>query len=108
MTGVQTCALPIFTDCSRNGEDSELYVIERRLGEQGLGRLSHETTSAWLARLATDAKLDAESLAALKAILDLHDRYRFDPMGLDDAQRAQLTQSAQRWLNSAKGYLPLR
>ena len=96
------------TDCSRNGEDSEFYVIERQLGEQGLGRLSHETTSAWLARLATDAKLDAESLAALKAILDLHDRYRFDPMGLDDAQRAQLTQSAQRWLNSAKGYLPAR
>jgi hypothetical protein len=96
------------TNHTRNGEDSEWYVIERRLGEQGLGRLLHETTSAWLARLATDTRLDAERLSALKAIVDLHDRYRFDPMGLDVAQRAQLTQSAQRWLNSAEGYLPVR
>lgn len=78
---------------SRQGADSELYRLERRLAERGLGRREWEPFSAWVERLAAlpAAPLPIERLRALAR---LHDRYRFDPKGLDDGQRRALASAA--------------
>ena len=86
------------------GADSEFYRIERQLTAQGWGRHTHETTRDWLARLKTDAQIDTAPLAD---IIDLHNRYRFDPLGLNDAQRTRLRESARGWLaNTTSGAAP--
>jgi transglutaminase-like putative cysteine protease len=77
------------------GADSEFYRVEQRLTEQGWGRRAHETAQDWLARLKVDAKMDTASLAE---IVELHNRYRFDPLGVTDAQRQRLKEVANRWL----------
>lgn len=77
------------------GADSEFYRIEQRLTEQGWGRRAHETANDWIARLKADAPMDTTSLAEM---VELHNRYRFDPMGLSDAQRALLNDAAGKWL----------
>ncbi|MEQ1772937.1 MAG: transglutaminase domain-containing protein, partial [Burkholderiales bacterium] len=76
------------------GSDSEFYRIEQRLTEQGWGRRAHETACDWLTRLKADAKMDTASLAE---IVELHNRYRFDPMGLSDVQRTQLKNVVGAW-----------
>ena len=85
------------------GADSEFYRIEHQLTEQGWGRLAHETARDWLMRLQTDAKMD---IVALAEIVALHNRYRFDPAGLDATQRVRLKNAAGGWLanntNAAK------
>jgi hypothetical protein len=35
---------------------------------------------------------------ALAEIIELHNRYRFDPAGLSDAQRQRLRDCSQRWM----------
>ncbi len=85
----------ILTSYSPTGTDSEFYRIEQRLAAQGCGRRAHETTRDWLTRLKADAQIDTAPLAG---IADLHNRYRFDPLGLSDAQRARLKESAGAWL----------
>ena len=75
------------TESLRMGSDSEFYRIEQRLTVQGWGRRTHETAQDWLARLKVDAQMDTASLAE---IVELHNRYRFDPKGLSDAQRLRL------------------
>ena len=83
------------TTPTRAGDDSAFYRIEQRLAEQGWGRRVHETVRDWLARLKADAKLDTTSLAV---IVELHNRYRFDPAGLSKTQRAQLKDAVSGWL----------
>lgn len=78
-----------------SGNDSEFYRIEQRLTEQGWARRTHETARDWLARLHSEAKMDT---AALAEIVELHNRYRFDLMGLDDVRRTQLNEAASGWL----------
>jgi transglutaminase-like putative cysteine protease len=74
---------------ARPGQDSEFYTIARRLQTAGLGRHDAESPSAWIERIrATD----------LAPILALHNRYRFDPAGLDTAERATLRAQAEAWL----------
>ena len=90
----------IVTSQLRMGSDSEFYRIEQRLTEEGWGRRPHETSHDWLLRLTADATVDT---AVLADIVELHNRYRFDPLGLDDAQRAQLKDSASAWLASNTG-----
>jgi hypothetical protein len=85
----------ILTSKSPVGADSEFYRVEQRLTEQGWGRRTHETAQDWLARLTIDAKLDTASLAE---IVELHNRYRFDPLGLDEPQRLRLKHIANAWL----------
>ncbi len=80
---------------SRVGADSEFYRIEQQLAEQGWGRGTHETASDWLARLKRDAGWDT---TALHELVQLHNRYRFDPRGLSDAQRARFKATAATWL----------
>ena len=83
------------TKSQRMGADSEFYRIEQRLTEQGLGRRAHETAQDWLARLKAGAKMDTTLLAE---VVELHNRYRFDPLGLNDTQRTRLKDAANGWL----------
>ena len=73
----------------RPGEDSEFYLIADRLQTAGLGRQAAEAPSEWIERI------HAQELGP---ILDLHYRYRFDPAGLDAAERAALRAQAESWL----------
>ncbi len=59
------------------GTDSEFYELTKTLSPRAAG----ETLSAWLARVAPGSYEEA---------LRLHQRYRFDPKGLDAAERARL------------------
>ena len=74
------------------GRDSELYAVERRLAEGGLGRRPYETWPAWAGRIAP--QLGDERARRLAAAADLHSRYRFDPAGLDAAGRDALRREA--------------
>jgi hypothetical protein len=79
----------------RPGEDSEFYLIEARIAEFGHGRHPAESVSEWLARVARDTALDA---AALRPLVRLHYRHRFDPQGLPAPERAALRAQALSWL----------
>jgi hypothetical protein len=59
------------------GTDSEFYELTKALPPRGAG----ETLSAWLARVAPGKYDEA---------LRLHQRYRFDPKGLETSERARL------------------
>src|SRR5437867_4990196 len=75
---------------ARPGQDSEFYLIERRLESEGRGRRPWEPASAWIQRVhATE----------LGPIVELHYRYRFDPAGLDPTTRVALKTSATMWLS---------
>jgi transglutaminase-like putative cysteine protease len=77
------------------GLDSEFYLIERKLLEQGLERREGETLSAWLARIGREGGIGA---AGLTRLLTLHYRLRFDPAGLNHAERAALRTEAMEWV----------
>ncbi len=92
------------TSQSLTGGDSEFYNVEQRLAELGLSRRAHESAVEWVARLKKDAPIDCEPLAQLVA---LHNRYRFDPLGLSDAQRAQLRSTATTWMEKLRAQAAL-
>lgn len=73
----------------RRGQDSEFYLIERRLDAAGRGRRPSEPAAAWIERI---------QATELRPIVALHYRYRFDPLGLDSTERAALRTSVERWL----------
>jgi transglutaminase-like putative cysteine protease len=75
------------------GQDSEFYLIERRMAQLGHARQDAEAVSEWLARVA--AQVGTEDLRALAR---LHYRYRFDPAGLPAAERVALRNEALAWL----------
>jgi transglutaminase-like putative cysteine protease len=79
----------------RFGLDSELFLIERRLTGLGLDRGAGETFSAWFARLGRTGRIRTDELQAL---LNLHNRLRFDPAGLVDAERGRLRSEVEAWL----------
>jgi hypothetical protein len=83
------------------GLDSEFYLIERELGNRGLRRPPSESLSAWLAGLLENPAL-AEAGAHLRELLRLHYRYRFDPNGLDGADREALRREAEGCLAALK------
>lgn len=91
----------IVTLSAPTGKDSEFYRIEQQLREQGLGRHAHETANDWLARLRSDATGARINTDALAEIVELHNRYRFDPAGLSEMQRARLKDSASGWLGGS-------
>jgi transglutaminase-like putative cysteine protease len=74
---------------ARPGQDSEFYLIAERLRAAGRGRRSDEPPSEWIERI------QARELAP---ILDLHNRYRFDPEGLSQSERVSLRAQADAWL----------
>ena len=71
------------------GQDSEFYQIAERLSASGLGRRPDEPQSEWIERI---------HAADLAPILDLHYRYRFDPLGLASTERQALKAQADAWL----------
>ena len=71
------------------GADSEFYLVEAELARRGLGRQPWEPVSSWLTRV------EGSELAGLAA---LHSRYRFDPNGLDVAEREALRAGVRDWL----------
>ena len=66
------------------GADSEFYAVEARLA----ARAPHESLSGWLARITPT--LDGAAREALAQLIPLHYRYRFDPQGIDAAERRAL------------------
>jgi len=81
------------------GLDSEFYLLEKRLAERGVPREPSEPISDWLERVAETAGL-TELRTPLYGLLRLHYRYRFDPLGLSDADRETLRQEARRCLEA--------
>lgn len=77
------------------GLDSELYLIEKRLAAIGWGRRPGETMTDWAQRVRAEAPFDASELSG---IVEMHCRYRFDPSGITEAERANLKASAAAWL----------
>lgn len=80
------------------GQDSEFYLIEKRLGELGWGRNRGETPIEWLERISAKLPADFEN-GALILLARLHYRYRFDPMGLSAVERERLKALATSWLH---------
>jgi hypothetical protein len=66
------------------GEDSEFYAVEKSLPP----REASETQAAWLARIA--ANIPSKKLNPVQEALRLHQRYRFDPVGLSRNERNRL------------------
>jgi protein-glutamine gamma-glutamyltransferase len=80
------------------GLDSEFYQLEKQLAERGVPRLASEPLSDWLARALADPALN-DLRAPLQELLQLHYRYRFDPRGLDAAERKALEREARACLD---------
>jgi transglutaminase-like putative cysteine protease len=81
-----TAALP--------GIDSDFYLIEKHFASRGLPRRESESWSSWLRRIE-----EQEAVAAqLSRVVLLHQRLRFDPQGLSDAERAELRTEVSQWL----------
>jgi protein-glutamine gamma-glutamyltransferase len=80
------------------GLDSEFYAIEKVLIEAGINRLPSESLPHWFKRL--EDHLHTSLLETLKSILELHYRYRFDPMAMNAAERAKLNALSQTWLHT--------
>jgi len=70
------------------GADSAFYQIEQQLQDMGLTRYAWEPLSLWLQRI--EKQRSAADLQVLQPILDLHNRYRFDPEGLEDSEKETL------------------
>ena len=66
------------------GADSEFYAVEKALAARAPG----ETQAAWLKRISSAIPLQNSN--QLKAALQLHQRYRFDPAGLAATERNRL------------------
>jgi hypothetical protein len=84
---------------ARAGADSDFYRIERYFAARGLERGASENWSDWLRRI---GKLEM-TVASLHRVLVLHQRHRFDPQGLDTADRAVLREEVSRWLEQQSG-----
>ncbi|MDX1375223.1 MAG: transglutaminase-like domain-containing protein, partial [Burkholderiales bacterium] len=63
------------------GAGSAFYALERRLAERYGARAANEALGPWIARVA--AGLDPAARAQLFEALELHQKCRFDPAGLD-------------------------
>jgi transglutaminase-like putative cysteine protease len=77
------------------GLDSEFYLIEQKLLELDLERRGGETLAAWLARIGQEGGITTVGLAKL---LTLHYRLRFDPAGLNAAERTALRSESMDWV----------
>ncbi len=79
------------------GLDSEFYLLEKELARRGVPREPSEPISDWLERVARAGGLE-DLREPLAGLLRLHYRYRFDPLGLGEADRAALNREARRCL----------
>jgi hypothetical protein len=76
------------------GRDSGFYDVERALLAQVRPREPGTSLGAWMSRM--EAELEASLFGDLLRTLELHNRLRFDPEGLDDRERTQLRDGARR------------
>lgn len=74
--------------------DSPFYRVIERLNQGGACREKRETLMQWINRIMPD-KGDKQRLHEL---LGLHYRYRFDPAGLGEAEKAKLLSLTKTWL----------
>jgi protein-glutamine gamma-glutamyltransferase len=82
----------------RQGTDSEFYRIEQHLAARGLARWPGENWSAWLRRI----EQHEAAVASLQRVLLLHQRHRFDPVGLKEDERLELQREVEQWLAVAR------
>jgi transglutaminase-like putative cysteine protease len=87
------------------GLDSEVFLIERELAKKGFRRAPGETLAAWLRRLETLPGVAAQ-LGSLVPLRQLHNRHRFDPVGLSAAERESLRSLAQACLRGLRQSTP--
>jgi protein-glutamine gamma-glutamyltransferase len=80
----------------QQGLDSEFFRIVALLNTH-YPRQSEETLALWLQRISMSQQIDS---AALKELLQLHQRYRFDPQGLSPSQQQYLQQKCTVWLQN--------
>jgi hypothetical protein len=80
------------------GLDSEFYQLENLLTRKGHARQPNEPLYAWLNRNVSDPAL-ARFNAPLRQILSLHYKYRFDPAGIQAAERETLRSEVARCLS---------
>lgn len=73
------------------GIDSAFYKIVQQLNAAGYIRQPGETLTAWLKRIEM-------SNVDMQTMLALHQRYRFDPVGISVQERAVLTAQVKTWL----------
>ncbi|MBN2506824.1 MAG: transglutaminase domain-containing protein [Verrucomicrobia bacterium] len=83
------------------GANSEFFLVEQHLARGGAGRRPGETWLDWLGRVWTDARV-APVRERLRLLVDLHHRYRFDPLGLGPRDRAALRSAARECLEQLK------
>lgn len=77
------------------GADSEFYALERVLAQNARqGRDASTPLSLWLESVR--GTLDAASRQQLAEALQLHERYRFDPDGLNPGERNRLRELCER------------
>jgi protein-glutamine gamma-glutamyltransferase len=91
-----TAPLPL-TSTIQEGLDSEFYLIEKKLDELNLGRTTYEPLQDWLIRL--KAQFPEAEFEILENIINLHHRYRFDPQGIEAAEREKLRSLSRTWLD---------
>lgn len=77
--------------------DSEFYLIEKALNELGFIRQPSESLKNWLERLKAELPTD-DLIQELSSLIELHYRYRFDPQGIQETERAGLKSAVQSWL----------
>lgn len=88
------------------GLDSEFYELEKKLAKQGFTRQPAEPVSLWLQRSIETNPALADSDEALGELLRLHYRYRFDPAGLNNDDRASLRRRARELVAKLEHYRP--
>lgn len=75
------------------GQDSEFYLVERRMAQLGHARQDAEAVTEWLVRIRAQPGSEA-----LQQLARLHYRHRFDPAGLTALEREALRAQALAWL----------
>jgi hypothetical protein len=68
--------------------DSEFYLLEKRLSLSGYGRQPSEPIGRWLRRVLDESPPDLRP--ELQRVVQLHYRYRFDPLGITQPDRESL------------------
>ena len=76
------------------GHDSVFYQLEAALAARGLPRQPQDPLSDWLERTLTEPSL-AGLRTPLRELLQLHYRYRFDPMGLKEGEKKAFVANAE-------------
>ncbi|MFS8118372.1 MAG: transglutaminase-like domain-containing protein [Microcoleus sp.] len=77
--------------------ESDFYLIEQALNESGLIRHPSESLKNWIERL-KEEQAELFSLEELALLIDIHYCDRFDPKGIQDAQKAEFKLAIESWI----------